>query len=410
MDFLKPKKGIQLQHAEVRFYYALYFGALIGIPIHLLVSIFFYSNDVFVLSALNLFGALYYCFLFYLVQSFKLKRAYWLSLFEIILVCFLDTYYVGWEAGFHYYILIFLPVFFLYSHWKIAHIFIATSTVFVGYLGSFLIKSFDAPIYVLPENICFIVNLANFSGAFAAFTGVILFFNSAIVEVQNAFITSNKELSKGNEEKKILLKEIHHRVKNNLHVVNSILELQVMEVTDSKIRSYLQDAQRRIITMATIHEKMYGSENLKYISVKGYFESFVRDLKAIYDPQGKVNVKMSIDDIQMDLDTLAPLAFLFNEIMTNSYKHAFNPNQSETPEINCSLNLSGNRVYMVMSDNGSGFEEKLKESETSIGVDLIYAFAEELNAQISRTTQHGTSYRFDFNKQLILPHIDNKHE
>ena len=224
--------------------------------------------------------------------------------------------------------------------------------------------------------------------------------------METSLLAINKDLKKGNEDKKVLLKEIHHRDKNNLHVVNSILQVQAMEVKDIQLKSYLHDAQRRIISMATIHEKMYGSENLKYISASEYLESLFIDLQNIYDSDKKIELKMNFQNVALDMDTIAPLAFLVNEVITNSYKHAFS--KQEKPQIFGSLELLENKVHLVLSDNGTGFEKKLEVAISNLGVDLIESFVSELKATCIRETENGTTYKITFDKELVLPEIKEK--
>ena len=204
--------------------------------------------------------------------------------------------------------------------------------------------------------------------------------------------STNKELKKTNGEKEILLKEIHHRVKNNLHVVNSILEIQSYDIADEKTRYFLREAQRRIISMASIHEKMYGSENLKYISLREYLNSLTYELLSIYDKEKKVVLDMTCDEIEIDMDTLAPLAFLINEIIANSLKHAFK--EVVKPVITCKIKRLQSGASFRIGDNGIGYDYELQKQKGTLGLDLIHSFGEELNTNIQYQNREGTMYIF----------------
>ena len=406
MQFIRPKDTSLLDFSEQRFYDALHFGSLVGGPIHFIIAFFFYFSEVYILSTLNFFGGFLYFFLFYLIQKFQFKTAFWIALIEIVIICFLDTYYIGWNAGFHYYILIFLPIFFLYNKWRKVEILFASMLIFIGYLGCFVVNKYYTPYYTIGPEFSYYISLGNFVGAFFTFLGVILYFNKSISKIEKQLILSNQDLIKKNEDKKILLKEIHHRVKNNLHVVNSILEVQAMEIQDKKLRAYMRDAQRRIISMASIHEKMYGSDNLKYLSAADYLKSLVLDLQRIYDKEKKVRLELEFHEVELDLDTIAPLAFLVNEVITNSYKHAFE--NVDSPKIFGSLKLYDDKVALKLGDNGGGFDEEILGSESSLGSDLIDSFVNELNATYDRLISNGTVYSFVFDKKVILPEIKEK--
>ena len=312
---------------------------------------------------------------------------------------YFDILYLGWESGFHYYILLLFPVYLIYSKWTLKEN-IIVPIVILGLYGLIYWYSLNfSPYHPMNKDLLQDMNMVNLVCSFLGAFVMMMYSNISIGMMEKKLHLKNDKLNKRNEEKEVLLKEIHHRVKNNLHVVNSILEVQSMELQDRKLKSYLQDAQRRIISMATIHEKMYGSESLKYICLKDYFSSLVDDLSVIYDAERKVNLKLDIEKIRLHMDVIAPLAFLINEIITNSYKHAFNNNLN--PTIFLSVEAKENRIFITVGDNGLGFDdENTGTGIQRLGVDLIESFSQELKANMYRENNNGVIYRIDFAKTM----------
>jgi len=404
LNFLKLNKA--LSYSEERFHKVLGVGILVGLPIHLFVFIYYLMISLPVMGIINLLGGLVYASCLFLIKKQRYKLVFYLASAEIIIVTFFDVIYIGWGSGFHYYCLLLVPVYFLYSGWSRLENIITIIIIPVSYLFIYWRSLNYEPYFPLSADEAFYSDFANFILSSIVFLVIILYYNSSILSMEKTLISKNEMLEKGNEDKKVLLKEIHHRVKNNLHVVNSILEVQGMEVQDERLKSYLQDAQRRIISMATIHEKMYGSNNLKYISASEYLKSLIFDLQNIYDSEKKIKIDLEFQNIEVDLDTIGPLAFLVNEVVTNSYKHAFY--NVEKPKIFGSLKLIDNKIALKLGDNGSGFLEKTEKSESSLGVDLIESFVNDLEATYNRVSSNGTVYSFVFERKLIMPEIKEK--
>ncbi|MGB0896580.1 MAG: tetratricopeptide repeat-containing sensor histidine kinase [Flavobacteriaceae bacterium] len=203
----------------------------------------------------------------------------------------------------------------------------------------------------------------------------------------------NKLLKKQDDEKKVMLKEIHHRVKNNLQVVNSLLRLQSKEIKDQEIVSKFRETQKRIITIAALHEKMYRSENLKYVNLKEHIESIVEDLVTTYAIDKTIDVKIDIEDTSIGLRTLVPLGLIINEIIVNSLKYAF-VNQ-DTGIIHLQIHKREDQLFeMVIRDNGIGIHSY--ENSPGLGSKLINIFTKQLNGKIDIIDDKGTTYKINF--------------
>jgi PAS domain S-box-containing protein len=200
------------------------------------------------------------------------------------------------------------------------------------------------------------------------------------------------------KEKEILLREIHHRVKNNMQVVISLLRLQSDKIKDQQYVEMLKESQDRIKSMALIHEKLYQSEDFANIDFDGYVKALVNSL---FISQGvspdKISLKMEIADISLGLDYAIPCGLIINELVSNSLKYAF-PKERQG-EIRIGLQkTSENEVELTVSDNGIGIPEGLDFGTIeSLGLDLVKILAEhQLGGKIELNRAGGTSFSFRF--------------
>lgn len=195
------------------------------------------------------------------------------------------------------------------------------------------------------------------------------------------------------EEKKILLKEVHHRVKNNMAIISSFISLQSMNVEDEDVQALLQSTENRVRSMALIHEYLYKSENLKDINVSRYIEELVKILLDSYE-YGVHEIKTTIKIIkfELELDLLIPLGMIINEIISNALKHAFKG--IESPELYISLVKNESKeISLTIKDNGPGLPgEKEINSNDSIGFLLITSLVDQISGKIKINRENGTEY------------------
>lgn len=207
------------------------------------------------------------------------------------------------------------------------------------------------------------------------------------------------------QEKELLLKEVHHRVKNNLQVISSIFSLQSQYIDNSTVLAILSDSQNRINSIALIHEKLYHSDNLAKINFADYVQTLVYHLLVSHNIHVNtidLNLKIA-NNITLDLDRAIVCGLLLNELVSNSLKHAFgeaNINvQASSREINIKfyLTLEGN-YRLVVKDNGKGFPDELNLNViSSLGLRLVQALTRQLRGQLEMYNQNGAVF------QLIFP-------
>ncbi len=208
----------------------------------------------------------------------------------------------------------------------------------------------------------------------------------------------NKLIQQALEDKETLLKEIHHRVKNNLQIISSLLSLQSRRVEDPKVLEAIQDGQNRVQSMALIHQNLYQDENLVTVDAQLYIDQLIENLVRSYNvnPDG-VTFSKNIDKLTLDVDTLIPLGLILNELISNTLKYAFEPNKSG--QVNLSLKQQKNGLLLKISDNGQGFPPDIDlKNLKSMGFRLIYSFTKKLNGVLKTWNEQGAHV------EMFIPH------
>jgi PAS domain S-box-containing protein len=200
------------------------------------------------------------------------------------------------------------------------------------------------------------------------------------------------------EEKNVLLREIHHRVKNNMQIISSLLNLQTRYITDEKVVDVLKESQNRVKSMAMIHETLYQSEGFAKIGFSDYVNNLVTYLLQSYVDRDHVKIITDVDvDIFLDIDTAIPCGLIINELITNSLKHAF-PNITNG-QIKIKLIRSDDRFILNVKDNGVGFPEMLDFRNTdSLGLQLINSLVMQLDGSIELKNDGGTEFIIVFHE------------
>ena len=200
------------------------------------------------------------------------------------------------------------------------------------------------------------------------------------------------------ETKAVMLKEIHHRVKNNLAIVISLLSLQGRKNPDPEFQRVIRDIELRIRSMALIHEHLYRSENLDKIPLSNYLQSLVMIISGTFSGN-KINLEMKLDDILVNIETALPLGLITNELLTNAYKYAFPGKREGTVLLKLEKdNLNG--FTLNISDNGIGLPTGFDfQQQDSLGMFIIRLLVEQLDGRISFTTNGGVSV------SIVVPNV-----
>jgi len=201
------------------------------------------------------------------------------------------------------------------------------------------------------------------------------------------------DISRKNEDKKIMLQEIHHRVKNNLQVVNSLLRMQSSKSSDKGVITAFRETQSRVLSMAKLHEKMYQSGDLKKLNAKTHITMLVEEIVKNYTIEKEIVLNLDIEELFIDAQTMMPLSLIINEIITNSLKYAFVGREKGTISVKLGPSMDiTNQLYLA--DDGVGY--KKEESLTGLGSKLIQSFTRQLNGTIEKISGNGTTFKLTF--------------
>ena len=235
--------------------------------------------------------------------------------------------------------------------------------------------------------------------------------NSSVINVKDRklILTVNRDvtLKKQTEdkvvsslhEKELLLKEIHHRVKNNLQIISSLLKLQSKYIGDERALDAFKESQNRVKTMALIHERLYRSRDIGKINFHDYVNALISNLEKTYNiNRERVDFVIRIEKIELDIDTAIPCSLMINELVSNSFKHAFGG--KEKGKVNIQMKSVADDCYeLVVSDNGKGIPGDIDFRNTeSLGLQLVVTLAEQLEASIDLDRSEGTRFTLRFKK------------
>jgi two-component sensor histidine kinase len=198
-----------------------------------------------------------------------------------------------------------------------------------------------------------------------------------------------------NAENELLLKEIHHRVKNNLEMVKSLIALQSAQIEDPATKEAMIASQNRVQSMGIIHQKLYQGTNLGSIEMKDYFINLSEGILDTFDAEEQVKIECAMDNLDLDVDTAVPIGLIVNELLTNALKYAFPKKEQGT--IHLSLEkMPDNYLRLKVKDNGIGKTAGIAPIGTGFGSQLVQLLTQQLNGKMKEYTNEGTHIEFDF--------------
>ncbi|MBI5458813.1 PocR ligand-binding domain-containing protein [Methanobacterium sp.] len=220
--------------------------------------------------------------------------------------------------------------------------------------------------------------------------------NQASMALQRSF--AEKAIKESLDEKEVLLREIHHRVKNNMQIISSLLSLQSQHVEGEETLDVLKESQGRVRSMAMIHEKLYQSPNFTKIDFKDYIEKLASNLIYTYKVQARdIRQVFDVKDVEMNIDTAIPCGLIINELITNSLKYAFPQSSNTNGFIKIELNQIEDRFKLVISDNGVGLPSHIQPENTeTLGLQLVNNLVNQLEGTIKIDRTHGTKFTIIF--------------
>lgn len=217
--------------------------------------------------------------------------------------------------------------------------------------------------------------------------------NKQLETINNELEHKNNLLDKRNAEIEVLMKEIHHRVKNNLEVVSSLLALQSAQIDDPNTKEAMAEGQNRVNSIGIVHQKLYQGTNLGAVEMKDYFLNLSESILDSFGAEGRVDLQLAMENLDLDIDTAVPLGLIINELLTNTIKYAFPKGEKGT--ITIKLERQPNNIlHLEVADNGVG--KSGITHGTGFGGQLVSLLTNQLNGTMREENQNGTTIIFDF--------------
>lgn len=227
---------------------------------------------------------------------------------------------------------------------------------------------------------------------------LVLLSGLSIFSLYKKQIAKNQIIQRQANDLEVLMKEIHHRVKNNLQVVSSLLDLQSHSISDAQAHEAVKEGKNRVQSMALIHQNLYSEGNIKGIKLKEYVSNLLQTLCDSYNVTSeKVKISVTVDDLKLDVDTMIPLGLVLNELVSNSFKYAFKEKQNG--ELSILLKAQADHLHLLVKDNGSGFPAGMDvKTGKSFGMKMIRAFAQKLKAKLDVYNNNGAVVEMHISK------------
>lgn len=346
------------------------------------------------------------CYLLFKNNKITPQQAFLFTAYTVAIEIYIHTHFIGWNSGFYHYMYILPAAFFIYDKWeKWMIIFFNGSILLLTLILTATYINNDSPLPILSEIESYI-NLCNFFLTGIVVIVIIYCFKKTVLNKENDLLHINSTLTQQNlkvseqhQNMQVLMKEIHHRVKNNLQMVNSLLRLQGSSIKDDHIAGLFKDSRQRILSMAMLHEKMYDSDDLQHINVYDHFDFLIKSLIDSYAIEKDINIDLRVDTINLEIDTLIPLGLMINEIITNSLKYAFKEQVSGKIQLHLK-HLKDQEYEMTIGDYGIGVT--FNNSPAGLGTKLIKIFVKQLNGTIEQLDTPGTLFRITFKNEITI--------
>ena len=206
----------------------------------------------------------------------------------------------------------------------------------------------------------------------------------------------NAQLDKRNAENELLLREIHHRVKNNLEIVSGLLSLQAAQLNLPEAQAIMQSSQNRVLSMGIIHQKLYQKDNLAAVEMKDYFRNLGESILDSFNEAHRIKVTCEMAPVELDVDTAVPIGLIANELLTNALKYAFMRDQKGEIQISLTTIKDTGELLFQVKDNGVGKQNNGSTKGTGFGTELVNLLVQQLNGRLTIDSQQGTTVNIYF--------------
>lgn len=349
---------------------------------------FFFLQGLYLLFYITatLFGIYIAAYIFNKTHFHFLARLIVLWCTYIVLLLF--SYFYGKDSGFHYALIYMtsIPLFIFHIDQILwISIYMIIPALFFLMIESQLL--FFNPFLLLNPDQVLLMNISmSFGTLFCLIGSLFMFFQ--------LYSSTERSLQKSLADKQLLLKEIHHRVKNNLQIISSLLELQSLRIDSPITLTVYKEMLNRIQSMALIHQSLYSNDTLSSIRLDDYLFRLTQLLQSsFYQHHQQIEFSIKPDLSDLSIDQAIPCGLIINELVTNSYKYAFVNRQSGL--ISITITHPHNNVVLTVADNGCGLPDEFNpRTSESIGMQIVYDLVSQLNGTISYTTSQKTGTQF----------------
>ena len=251
---------------------------------------------------------------------------------------------------------------------------------------SALVMCFMLVIYFANNNATYIANLTKHQ--------------ALLLEEVNLRNTSEELLKKSLKEREILLSEVHHRVKNNLAIISALINLQIAKLKEEgESKDFFEETKNRIYSMSLIHNLLYANNSFTKIDFIKYVNTFCINISNSYKTQTTISIEQKIEAIEIDIKIAIPLGLILNELITNSFKHAFKNSNSGTITVGLSKHKNNNILFWV-ADSGIGMDEKMIYT-TGMGMNIIHSLVEQIDGELKYEKKNGSIFEIKF--PVVVP-------
>ena len=335
------------------------------------------------------------------------KTAFKIGSLTVVLEVIVHTCFFGWDAGFYFFLLLLPLVFLLEPNWKIWAIIVFNVLIFTVAIGlNFGMKYFSNGSLLDKYEITLISYLNTVLTGIVA-VAIIIYSSKTLskrdqllLEIISDLETSNRQIARQHDNQKILLKEIHHRVKNNLQIISSLLSLQSRNLEeDDRVSGVLNESRNRVEAIALIHKKLYqDDQGGNSVDFKAYLQDFIVK-QSMLNPKIKFN--LNAEELILHLDIAVPLGLIVAELITNTVKHAFKGVQ--VPEVTIELVRLGNKFELWVRDNGVGLSDDfdINSSKLGLGWEIIVALTDQIDGEMKFYNKKGASFKILFQNKAL---------
>lgn len=349
-----------------------------------------------VLFLLTYFGLKYY--------KISTRAAFFYGSTIVVAEVIVHTFFFGWNAEFYFFLFLLPLVFLLESNWKIIVVIAFNIILFAVLLGmNYYFSKYSETLSTAETDMIGYCN-GVLTGIVAVF---IIVYSSRTLNKRDKLLRdtisdlekSNEKIARQHDNQKILLKEIHHRVKNNLQIISSLLSLQSRNLEDDMLVGVLDESRNRVEAIALIHKKLYQEESGgDSVDFKAYLQDFM-EKQVMLNPKIKFN--LNAEELILHLDIAVPLGLIVSELITNAIKHAFKG--VEVPKVTIELVSIGDQLELWVRDNGIGLSADFdfNSGELGLGADIIVALTDQIDAQMSFYNKKGASFKISFENKAL---------